>query len=591
MSKCAYSSLASLLMWSLLGAPVVGKAAHIIGGEMTYACLGEVTAGLQRYRVTVVMYRDCAGGGADFDGGPRTSTDFEMTVFLGDAQVSTGVIPRENLTIESVGTFGSSGRCGDESPAVCIERGTYVTEIALPVSTQTYTFSYQRCCRPETLSNLMRPGDVGTTYTVEIGAAAQRTCNSSPVYDRPPPTAVCVDEDFAFDAAATDPDGDRLVYSVCAPYVGGGNITRGTAATGFNGVTPNPESPPPYEPAAFRSGFRPDQPFDGEFAVDSLTGRITAHPRAIGRYAACLRVREYREGVLLGEVRREIEFNVTSCAPITPEPCLLDADNSWSVSEETAAGAQDVLYAVGRDSVDGGRTYRVITRSVAGSGRVEDAGVLLRQAGRSIWRRAYGQSVDRRLYDFSLGLGDEFILSYTQVDTTTTVDELFTVLAVDSVDLNDGRRVRRLGLGCPNGDTPDRTVEYWIEGVGSSRGLFPSTEVCPRDFRQGLLCFRSGPGILYPSNPPTCLTVGVEEAAAAGIAVFPNPIGDILRVRDADAALDGYSLLDALGREVATGRLTGGGAAIGTAHLPGGVYVLLLREGGVLRYAQRLTRP
>ena len=45
------------------------KAKHIIGGELTYKCLGvdpSDTTSL-RYVFTLTMYRDCFGGGADFD--------------------------------------------------------------------------------------------------------------------------------------------------------------------------------------------------------------------------------------------------------------------------------------------------------------------------------------------------------------------------------------------------------------------------------------------------------------------------------------------------------------------------------------------
>ena len=39
--------------------------AHIIGGEMTYVCLGN-----DNYRIKIKLYRDEAGGGAEFDGAP-----------------------------------------------------------------------------------------------------------------------------------------------------------------------------------------------------------------------------------------------------------------------------------------------------------------------------------------------------------------------------------------------------------------------------------------------------------------------------------------------------------------------------------------
>ena len=42
--------------------------------------------------------------------------------------------------------------------------------------------------------------------------------NSAPVFDSLPPPYLCAYKSFSFDHAATDPDGDSLVYSLCTPY-------------------------------------------------------------------------------------------------------------------------------------------------------------------------------------------------------------------------------------------------------------------------------------------------------------------------------------------------------------------------------------
>jgi len=39
------------------------QAAHIIGGELSYSCLGNGD-----YEITMKIYRDCQGNGAQFDG-------------------------------------------------------------------------------------------------------------------------------------------------------------------------------------------------------------------------------------------------------------------------------------------------------------------------------------------------------------------------------------------------------------------------------------------------------------------------------------------------------------------------------------------
>ena len=290
------------------------SAKHIVGGEVTYECLGEAGAGQRRYRITVTMYRDCASGGADFDGGPRSSGRFEATIFRGAAEVQRMPIPTSGLTISRLDP-NLTNPCIELPPGVCVERGVYVTEVVLPVSDEVYTVSYQRCCRNETISNIVRPGDAGATYLVEITPTAQRVCNASPTFDNFPPLVICADETLRFEAGATDADGDRLVYSLCEPFYGGGNITSGPGVNGFDGVIPNPESPPPYEPIDFRREFSSQTPLDGTLTIDQNTGFLQARPRAIGQYVVCLSVQEFRGDELIGEVRRDFQFNVVACDP------------------------------------------------------------------------------------------------------------------------------------------------------------------------------------------------------------------------------------------------------------------------------------
>ncbi|MCB0687033.1 MAG: hypothetical protein KDC53_10920, partial [Saprospiraceae bacterium] len=49
----------AMVLWS-----VSGFATHIVGGDLTYRCLGN-----DKYEITLMFYRDCLGGNpeADFD--------------------------------------------------------------------------------------------------------------------------------------------------------------------------------------------------------------------------------------------------------------------------------------------------------------------------------------------------------------------------------------------------------------------------------------------------------------------------------------------------------------------------------------------
>ncbi len=313
----------------LILATVAAQARHIVGGEVTYKCLGDAGAGMRRYEVTVVIYRDCAGNGAEFDSHPRSqgAGAFEMTIYRGQTIFSRPEILFSGLTIEKLDP-DLTNPCILLPPGICVEKGTYVTTVVLPVVDETYTISYQRCCRNETISNIIRPGDAGATYVAEITPLSQQTCNSTPTFRNFPPLIICADEELRFDASAVDKEGDRLVYGLCEPYYGGGNITQEPGSRGFGGVTPNPESPPPYNPIVFRGAFSFQKPIDGSISLDPVTGFLRVRPMTVGQYVVCISVQEWRGDQMIGEVRRDFQFNVVACDPriSAGAAALVDAD-------------------------------------------------------------------------------------------------------------------------------------------------------------------------------------------------------------------------------------------------------------------------
>ena len=59
-------------------------------------------------------------------------------------------------------------------PDVCVQEGLYIFKLSdyginLPdLTDESYHVTYQRCCRNETISNILVPDDSGATYTIEI---------------------------------------------------------------------------------------------------------------------------------------------------------------------------------------------------------------------------------------------------------------------------------------------------------------------------------------------------------------------------------------------------------------------------------------
>ena len=300
--------IAALLFAVLFALPL--QAAHIVGGEITYRCIGT-----GRYLFTMKIYRDCFGGGADFDSGPNGAFPGTMTIYQGNSQtplLTFEIAPPEITNIEP----NLSNPCLVAPPNVCVEEGVYTFELSLPVINDSYHIMYQRCCRNQTITNIANPGNVGATYYMELTALAQQVCNNSPTFNDFPPIVICAGEDINFDHSATDPDGDQLVYEFCTPFVGGGPNEQNATAPG--GVAPDPDLPPPYTSVPYIVPYSFNAPLGANppITISGNTGRINGVPNIIGQFVVGVCVKEFRNGELLSVVRRDFQFNVAECDPL-----------------------------------------------------------------------------------------------------------------------------------------------------------------------------------------------------------------------------------------------------------------------------------
>jgi len=278
-----------------------GSARHIIGGDFSYECLGNNT-----YRITLNIYRDCYALMA----APLDDPAFITTFRGGGIPAQYGDFRRVFLTQRGVTPAETGSPCVLPPPDVCVEYGQYVFDVILPYFADGYHIVYQRCCRNNTISNILNPGDVGATYTTFISGEAQQSCNNSPTFNDFPPVVVCADDALNFDHSATDTEGDSLVYELCAPTIGGDRYNN----TPEVASTPNSEYPH-YPVVTYRSSYSKDMPLGGDppLNIDAETGLITGTPIVLGQFVVGVCVSEYRDGRLLSTTRRDFQFNVTDC--------------------------------------------------------------------------------------------------------------------------------------------------------------------------------------------------------------------------------------------------------------------------------------
>ena len=296
-------------------------ASHLMGGSMSYEFLGK-SGGQYMYRIYIEMYRDCNNRN---DQGGITPFDPSIPIGIYNNNPSKSLYTTEYFSITSEISVDppKAGNTCLYDPNVCIRKGVYEKIIYLPASTYGYHLLHQRCCRNH-LNNILY--DQGQSYYVFIPPTS--VVNSSPYFTGIPTPYLCSNDSIQISYAATDPDDDSLVYNFVVPW-GGGSATNPTP-------TPNSYLNLPLSDVNYAGAYNITKPFGtgGMALIDHQTGLVTVLSPSSGPYAIAVECREYRNGVLLSTVRRDIELIILNCPP-NKAPVLSIPGNKTEYEIET----------------------------------------------------------------------------------------------------------------------------------------------------------------------------------------------------------------------------------------------------------------
>lgn len=288
------------------------KATHIVGGEIYYDNLGN-----NDYKIHMKVYRDC------FNGIPPLDNPAFVTIY----DASKNVVMTINMPLLSSKNVPPSinSSCIQAPNNVCVQEGIYEYTVNLPPKAGGYYIVYQRCCRNGTILNLVNPGNVGSTYWDHIPGPEVVAVNNCPRFNKFPPIFICNGIPIKFDHAATDPDGDSLVYTLCTPFNGldgccplipSSPPSSGSSSCPVPPATcPSVNTPPPYVSVPFITGYNAGYPLASSpvININSKTGFLNGVPNINGQWVVGVCVEEWRNGVLIGTHHRDFQFNVVSC--------------------------------------------------------------------------------------------------------------------------------------------------------------------------------------------------------------------------------------------------------------------------------------
>lgn len=278
---------------------------HIVGGEIIYDRINDST-----YKITLKVYRDCSPGiTAPFQGTGGNSDPAILTVY----DANNNLIDTFDIGAPVISKVPSSinNPCITPPNDACVQQGIYTRTITLPPKSGGYYVIYQVALRNASIDNLTASGTQGSTYYTFVPGPETAAINSSPRYNKFPPIFICNNVSFTFDHSATDPDGDQLVYSLCAPYQG---LSQACPSFFTPGCPPQAD-PPPYTPVNYAAPYNGTYPIPSNpaFSINPTTGVLTGRPNMLGQYVVSICVQEFRNNMLINTHYRDFQFNVRPC--------------------------------------------------------------------------------------------------------------------------------------------------------------------------------------------------------------------------------------------------------------------------------------
>jgi gliding motility-associated-like protein len=291
------------------------KATHYAGGELIYEWIADST-----FKFTAIMYRSCAYPSGT--GGNNQSAAFGSTVTMcwlntnNTAQFGSIILDSVAMFTSlpvSTGCPGTITQCTDLTSTIPgYEEWHYDGVLTLAGPSNLYRFWLSGlCCRNGGITNLVNPGGAGFHIEATLNWNAIRNTpnptNSSPVFTAKPTPYICVNQLYSYNNQGIDVNGDSLVYTSVDPQTSGGSCQApANGAVGYVFATPA------YNPS--------NNPFDcnSTFAVNANSGTMQVIPASTGQVVVSVRCDEWRNGVVIGSMMRDIQINILPCTIANP---------------------------------------------------------------------------------------------------------------------------------------------------------------------------------------------------------------------------------------------------------------------------------
>lgn len=267
-----------LCVFAILGQEV--KATHLMGGDLSYTWMGGDT-----YKLRLSMYRDCAG--------IAINTSYSIDVSSSSCGYSTSLVanlePGYPVEVSAVciSQIGNT-TCHPGGTLQGVEEYVYSVIYTLPAKCNDWRFGMTDCCRNNSIST----GQAGNDFYIEAMLNnLDFAGNNSPDFVTKPVPFLIANQLQNFSHVTIEQDGDLLVYSLVAPLQD------------------------PITPVTYLNPYNANYPVSttsGTFPINSANGQLSFTPNLVQNGVLAVLVQEYRNGILIGSVRRDIQMVVVN---------------------------------------------------------------------------------------------------------------------------------------------------------------------------------------------------------------------------------------------------------------------------------------
>lgn len=278
-SSCMFRKLLASVVLCLLLA-TSARATHISGGEIYYDCLGN-----NQYRITLVVYRDCAG--------ILLNSSYTLNV--------NSPCGNKTMTVSTPGGTEISQLCDLQLPnSTCnggnlpgIQQYIYTGTVSLPPC-NFWTISWTEQWRNGAIANLVQPGNKNVYIEAKLNNVLA-PCDNSPQFTNTAIPYVCAGFPISYSYGAYDAGGDSLTYTFIS--------AMNTGAVNLPYVSP----------------FTGTAPITG-ITLDPQSGQVNFTLNQTGNWVVVVRVDQYDDaGNWIGSVMRDMQFIAYPCTNIPPE--------------------------------------------------------------------------------------------------------------------------------------------------------------------------------------------------------------------------------------------------------------------------------